>query len=295
MGLDEVASDPAGNYLRAAYTAYATLAVGDSTVLAAYAKGQDGLDLYRVQGSAPWISYTVTIVVGPGWDELNSFTFLTMAHLMLYRRDHGQFAFYPLDGGLNSNSKYLFHRNHAPAVSKCFTTVQPFAQARGIVVMGYAFATGAVCMYTLSGVASTPKGAAPLFANPVWDHSWAKGWTRFAFFSLGGEVLFLKSNTKYPNVNIDHVLDNPTDGTAEVATEMDLTDAQDLTVVQPFALDNGHPYFVAYRPDGLSVRYRIHSDCRGCTSVGTATAPANASAIVPLGAIGGRQFLLYVS
>lgn len=121
-----------------------------------------------------------------------------MAHLMLYRRpEHGQFAFsfYPLDGGLNSNSKYLFHRNHAPAVSKGFTTVKPFALARGIVVMGYDFATGAVCMYTLSGVASTPKGAAPLFANPVWDHSWAKGWTRFGFFSLGGEVLFLKSST----------------------------------------------------------------------------------------------------
>lgn len=60
LGLDEVATGPAGNYLRAAYTAYATLAVGDSTVLAAYAKGQDGLDLYRVQGSAPWISYAGT-------------------------------------------------------------------------------------------------------------------------------------------------------------------------------------------------------------------------------------------
>ncbi len=128
-----------------------------------------------------------------------------------------------------------------------------------------------------------------LLANPVWDHRWATGWTRFAFFSLGGEVFFLKTNTKYPKVNIDHVLDNPTDGTAEVATEMDLTDAQDLTVVQPLALDNGHPYFVAYRPDGLSVLYRIHSDCRGWTSVGTTTTPANASAIVPFGAIGGAS------
>ena len=37
--------------------------MGDSTVLAAFAKRQDGLDLYRVQGSAPWISYAAAIDV----------------------------------------------------------------------------------------------------------------------------------------------------------------------------------------------------------------------------------------
>ncbi|MGB3549609.1 MAG: hypothetical protein WA993_02890 [Candidatus Binatus sp.] len=293
--LTQAVSVPADKVLRGTYSTYSVVSFASVTLLAAYSKAQGQIDLYRLQESQPWIIYSNTLEVGPGWDQLNGFTFSNTAYLMAYRADTGQFGFYSLDGELRLEATYLFSRTHAPAVSKGFTTVRPFVLANGLVFLGYAFETGAVCMYGLTGVVSSPASAPPVLANAIWDHVWAPGWTRFAFFNLGGEVFFLKTNTKYPNVNIDHVLDVPANGTIEVATRMDLTDAQALTFVDSFAMDNGHPHFIAYRPDGLTTVYRIHSDCTGWTSLVSVDAPPNASTVLPGAARNQRQQFIYLS
>jgi hypothetical protein len=125
----------------------------------------------------------------------------------------------------------------------------------------------------------------------MWSHQWAKGWTRFAFFQFGGENFFLKTNTWKPNVNIDHVLDNISSGTAEVATKLDLQDAQDLHRVEPFTRENGDPYFITYKGDGTVTFNRFWSDCLGWTTVASLASKPGASHIIPLSAAD-RSFLL---
>jgi hypothetical protein len=288
--LEPIESHSATAPLRARYTTYTTYQTGGGGILAAYANAEKGVDLYGLSENDPWITYATSINVEGKWNELSSFLLANIAHLMLYRSDNGQFLFLPLDSTLRVTSKYLFYRNHPPSVSKQFTMVHPFVLQDGITVMGYAYETGAVCLYSLAAIPSSPEGTAPLVATPTWDHVWAAGWTRFAFFNFGGEVFFLKTNAKYPNVNIDHVLDNPSDGTVEVATKMHLVDAQKLSIVEPF-WHGGHPHFLAYRPDGLTTLYRIHSDCKGWTSVGSQQLPADATAVVPL-TVGASQMFL---
>jgi hypothetical protein len=123
-----------------------------------------------------------------------------------------------------------------------------------------------VAMYTLSVTATSPKDMPPLFALAVWSHQWAKGWTRFAFFQFGGENFFLKTNTVKPNVNIDHVVDGLAGGTVEVATNMNLPDAQQVDIVRSMTVGHGDPYFVAYKKNGTAALYRFYSDCQGWTN-----------------------------
>lgn len=290
LTLDAVQAAP----LKRAYTAYTTCTVAGNLYLAAYDKGVDGVDLYKLSNGAPWLEFAATVTVGAGWDIVEGFVFANTGHLMTYRADKGQFCFFPLNDQLGCTQKYLFYRNHAPGTSQGFTMVKPFVLGGGIVFMGYNFDTGAVAMYTLTATATSPAGIAPLFGLCVWDHAWAKGWTRFAFFALGGAMFFLKTNTAVPNVNIDHILDNPATGTIEVATKMNLTDAQQLSVVEPFYLNDGDPHFIAYRPDGPTVLYRIHSDCQGWSQMGTSSAIPNATKIVPA-RVSGQQLFLFFS
>ncbi len=106
---------------------------------------------------------------------------------------------------------------------------------------------------------------------PIWAHPWAPGWTRFAFFQFGGENFFLKTNvgnSKKLNVNIDHVLDTLSAGTAEVGTQLTLADALELNNVEPFTLGAGDPYFATYiSKSGTLTLNRFHSDCLGWTTV----------------------------
>ena len=72
----------------------------------------------------------------------------------------------------------------------------------------------------------------------------AKGWTRFAWFTWGGQNFFLKTNTWKPNVNIDHMSSVLSQGSSEVGSHLDLKDAQKLDIVHPFIVGEGDPPFL---------------------------------------------------
>lgn len=285
--LDPIDTQWSASPLRRDYATYRVLDLAHQRVLAACSQDQPGVDLYLLRPEAPWLSFATTVPLGQGTYLLNGFTFCNTPYLMTYRADAGQFEFFSLDPQLRLTASYRYARSHAPAATRGFTMVRPFELADGVMFMGYGFDTGAVCMYRIAGVVFSKSGAPPIAAHTVWEHVWAPGWTRFAFFTLGLEVFFLKTNVKFPNVNIDHVLDSPEQGTSEVCTQMPLADAQTLTIVEPFALAIGHPHFIAYRADGRAIIYRIHSDCQGWTSLVTAQIPPNAIALQP--ALAGAQ------
>jgi len=76
-----------------------------------------------------------------------------------------------------------------------------------------------------------------------WTKEWAQGWTRFAFFKMGGENFFLKTNPPHKNVNIDHMVDNPAEGSHPVGTHLPL--ALDLDVVAAVNFKH-NAYFASY-------------------------------------------------
>jgi hypothetical protein len=109
---------------------------------------------------------------------------------------------------------------------------------------------------------------------------------------VGGGAFFLKTNVKWPNVNIDHILDDPSQGTVEMGTHLRLDDAPNLNMVRPFYLDDVEPYFVTYMNDGSTTVNRFHSDCKGWTNVARCQTVAGATHLVPIQE--GKRFLLFV-
>lgn len=234
--------------------------------------------------------------LGRAWDIVEPFVLGGDPHLLAYEAAHGGFAFFPVTADLRTRRPpYEFARMRAPGVSAGFSVAQPVVVGGLVYVLGYSFDSGKVNAYSLTVTATpaagSPPGTPPLLAQPVWDHEWARKWTRFAFFRLGGEVYFLKTNIGRLNVNIDHLLDTPALGTVEVGTYLELEDALSLDIVRPFYVGGGDPHFVAYMTSGVTRLYRIHGDCQGWTKAAELDTVAGATQLVPY-RVDGTTFLL---
>jgi hypothetical protein len=280
-----------------AYTTLLPLSLGGRTYLLGHSKGNAKLDVFQFLPKGPKLK---RLPGGPqiaaGADILETFTLGNRPYLVAYVAKTGVFNIYSIGNNLALSKPLLFFRNHELALSQGFATVKSFSLFGEVAFLGYRNDTGYVAMYTLVMTSTSPDDTPPLRVDPVWSHQWAKGWTRFAFFQLGGENFFFKTNTWKPNVNIDHVSDDPSAGTVEVGTEMDPDRAmQSVDIVQPVTVNNGDPYFIAYKKkSGELTLNRIHGDCLGWTKSDTVAAKANAGQVVPLAVAPDKNFLLVV-
>lgn len=292
-----VAKQVGTSALHAAYASLTPVAVGAKNYLLGYAPARSALDVYEFvakPGSLKPVKQQPEI--GKAKDIINVFTLANQPYICAYTAKNGVFEVFSLSGDLSVSQPYKFYRNHELAISKEFTTLKPFTQYGQVAFLGYRGDTGYVAMYSVAvTVASAKPGVPPLLMTPMWAHPWAPGWTRFAFFSLGGVPFFLKTNTKVLNVNIDHVLDALPSGTAEIGTELQdqLPDALKITNVEPFTLKGGEPYFVTYiAGSGAAALYRIHGDCLGWTEQAQFQASKNASVVTPVQA-GDQTFIVF--
>ena len=298
LGAKQVFSADASTAIGGKYKIVTPLVVDKTSYLLAYDPASGKANVLRQTSAEPWLASAGTVNVGTALDAIEPLILGNQPHLMCYgakagagpngdaRRD-GSFMFFPVSEPLKLGVGYAFRRTHELGVTKDFTTVKTFTSAGQVVFLGYNAATGYVAMFTLSITATspqfTPPGTPPLFALSRWSHPWAPGWTRFAFFQLGGENFFFKTNTVTPNVNIDHVLDDVTMGTVEVSSQMQkrYPDAMNLDIVQPLTLGDGDPYFIGYKSDGTIGINRFHIDCQGWTEAASFAAPAGATQVVP--------------
>lgn len=295
FSLNPVVSTPATPFLKREGTAYYVLDWGQRRAFAVLVGGQGELDLYDVLPAPPWITLQSTIRIGDQVERVDGFVFSNTPYLMTYAPASGIFSFHSIGVAFEVTGTYNYYRPHAPSPTAGFTMTRPFVVANEIMFMGYSFDTGSICLYRIAGVATSRSGLPPIVAHTISDRVWAQGWTRFAFFAFGKEVFFLKTNVKYPNVNIDHVSDDFARGTSEVCSNMTLPDANDLTIVESFCLDHGHPHFLAYRLDGKLVLYRIHSDCQGWSAICDLQTPRNATAVLPAAFGEGGPIFIHVS
>jgi hypothetical protein len=280
------------------YSSLTPISIGGQVNLLGYDPSQDHFDIYAFTPAAPWLKEaSAKPVIGKAKDIISGFTLGNLPYVCVYTAKNGVFETYSVGTDLSFSSQpYKFYRNHELAVSHGFTTLKPFTQFGEVALLGYRADTGYVAMYSVSvSVSSSAPGVPPLIMLPIWAHPWAPGWMRFAFFYLGGEPFFLKTNVKVLNVNIDHVLDTLSAGTSEVGTllQNQLPDALKIANVEPFTLGNGEPYFVTYiSGTGAATLNRIHADCLGWTQVASFKAPPKSTTVTPVTS-GGQVFLIF--
>jgi hypothetical protein len=267
-----------------------------SHLIAAPAAG-GAAQAFALQDGAPWLTpATGDVQLGGPWDALAPFALGGVSYLLGYTATNGELACIPLDAQLRAGTPYTYSRRRAPGVTLGFDTVAPIVVNGLVHVLGYGAKTGDVAIYSLGATAAAAAGSPPgtpaLLAAPVWDHRWAPDWTRFAFFTLGGETFFLKTNTGRLNVNIDHVIDDPARGTVEVGTYLQLDRALEIDIVRAFCLAGGDPYFLTYTSDGATVFYRFHGDCQGWTEQASLQTVAGATQIVACG-VGESTYVLF--
>jgi hypothetical protein len=294
-GVKEVGSVDIGS----SYSTLLTVEVGGETYLFGYNPAQDHFDIFKFTAAAPWLKMVAAKpVIGKSKDIINVFTLGNSPYVSVYTSANGVFETYAIAADLSFSKPYEFYRNHELAVSKGFTTLKTFTQFGQVVFLGHRSDTGYVGMYTAAIQVSSPAGVAPVLMVPVWAHPWAPGWTRFAFFQFGSEPFFLKTNIANPkklNVNIDHVLDTLSLGTAEVGTLLQdqLPEALKLTNVEAFYVGAGDPYFATYiASSGAATVNRIHGDCLGWTQTASFKAPVGAQAMTPV-SVGGQTYLVF--
>lgn len=262
-----------------------------------YLVGVDGdnkATAFRARNSAGWFAPAESqIDLGGAWDIIEPFVIGNIPHLMAYESKKGQFSFFPITDDLKSLSPYTYARNHEPGITAGYSVAQPITIFGMVYYLCYSFDTGKVAIYSLDVIASSPAGTPPLMSNYSWIHQWARDWTRFAFFQLGGENFFFKINVgKSPNVNIDHVTDDPTQGTVEVGSHLQLDNAMEIDIARAFYLGGGDPYFLTYVKDGTTEVNRFRGDCLGWSTEASLNTVEDATQIVPL-QIGDQCFVLF--
>jgi hypothetical protein len=162
-------------------------------------------------------------------------------------------------------------------------------------VLGYNFDHGTVAIYALTTTTSAPGGAPALLMQNSWYHTWAKGWTHFAFFQFGGCNFFFKINLDKLNVNIDHIQDNPAAGTVEVGSwlQSQLPDAEIIDIAAAVPKAHGEPYVLTYiASSGKTEILRIQADCLGWTRFDAGATVAGAS-LVSAYRVGDTSYALF--
>jgi hypothetical protein len=248
---------------------------------------------YQLQNRSPWITPVDSkIDLGGPCDIVQPFVIGDRLHMVAYQAKEGILRFYAIVDDFSSSKPFEYYRMRPPGITTGWTVLQPITYLNNVYYATYNFDIGAVDLFSISVTANSSGGAPPLDTRNVWSWTWAKGWTRFAFFTLGGENFFLKTNTLKPNVNIDHLNNDPNSRSNEVGTQMDLEDAQHLDIVRAFYQAGGAPYFVTYMKSGKTTFNRVHGDCLGWTTESRLSAVAGATQIATY-RIGDQSFALF--
>jgi hypothetical protein len=278
------------------YSQIAPVEIAGRTFLLAYNRTAATTDTYVVADGPPLLQRLdgAFQVSGGPWDTIDTFAFGNTPYLLTYRRDTGRFGFSRVlpDASLSSALEIVQTRLTS-AVG--FTTVKAFPTISEQYVFGYNIDTGVVGAWSVT-MRTVADGDAPPFSfRNVWYHQWAHGWTRFAFFALGGSTFFLKTNVARLNVNIDHIHDNPALGSSEVSTHLEaqLPGALDIDSVARVPWPHQEPYFSTYLSKTGEMRiYRIHSDCQGWSRVYSGTTLPGATMVVPY-RVGDTTYVLF--
>lgn len=219
------------------------------------------------------------------YSAIRAFNVGGQPHLLGYEPKSGTFDIYRIGENLSLTHIAEYARNYGHPTTG-LTTIAPYSYRGEMLLLGYDMGNGLVSIYRFEVTAE-----AALTVNLLWSHQWSEGWTRFSLFQLGGENFFLKTNLQHKTVYIDHLCDDPTQGSHPVGRHLPLP--IDLTATTLFALGGEH-YIATYRGgDGSATLERLHDDCQGWSQAASFTAVTAGNRIVPLMKDNTRFLLIY--
>ena len=271
--------------LPAGYTSIFPFTVKNTSYMLMYDKATGKADIYMIKNTT-WMDKVASCNVDSAFDSMKLFLLANQPHILAYNAESGKFEFFQIEQDLTLSLLYTYSKTYGDDATQGYTTVQPFSYRGAVYYLCYDFDTGKVSVYQLSVPATKP-----LKTEHMYLHKWAEGWTRFAFFQFGGENFFLKTNVKYINVNIDHIVDDPSQGSHPVGTHLDLP--QDLDAVAAFPMKGGDPYFITYKKDGETTFNRFHGDCLGWTKEAALSTVKDADLLVPFQLDSTNYVLIY--
>ena len=271
---------------------------GSTTYLIGFDADGKGTAL-KTTSAAPFLTPVDSNIDVGAADIINPFVLGNSPWLLAYQAEKGNLSFFPVTSDLTAPKPPFSYSHKRVPLTANFTVCEPIVINDLLYVLMYSFKTGDVNIWSLNVTPYPPAGSPPgtpaLNILPVWVHQWAKSWDKFAFFYMGGESFFFKINFGPKlNVNIDHILDDPSEGSVEVGTWMQnqLTDPTKIDIVEPFTMGAGEPYYVTYRNDGSTDWFRIHVDCQGWTKEASGSTVASATQVVPY-QVGDDRFALF--
>ncbi len=258
------------------YSTLVTLKGNNANILYGFNKETKLLDAYRLSSDAPFIAPIFTDsddMNHYGWDSIKSFVLGNKSYLMAYEENRGHFQFFEVKSDYTLSKPYGF-MNQRSWPTQHFSHVEPIVITGLMYVLGYSDKHGTVAIFSLEVNATSPPyvpaDTPPLNMLNVWYHQWARGWENFSFFQLGQSNFFFKINKMKLNVNIDHILDDPSVGSVEIGSYLQnqLPNALDVSLATIIPWSNGTPFLATH--DGKTNEtnlYHIHADCQGWTKL----------------------------
>lgn len=283
--------------LPSGYSNLVPVVIGDEQILYAYTKESNSLDVYKISDSAPYFEKVISnadYLAVKEWDLLSTFVLGNKNYILAYEKLHGFFGFYEIyDDYSLSKNPYLF-ANKRDWPTQNFTTVEALDSLGLIYICCYDYNSGTVGAFSLNVVSSTNDGTPALNMLNVWYHHWAKNWDNFVFFQFGGSNFFFKINKGKLNVNIDHLQDNPANGSVEVGSYLQdkLPSAKEVKVAAKVPWVNKEPHFITYNPTSKEANlYKVHADCQGWTNL--AKTKINDALIIISYRVNNQSFILF--
>jgi len=270
-----VAANGSKTGLAAGYTAVVSTAVGTQTCLLGYNATSGAVDFYTVKPGALGklaVKAAGSATLGPGWDIVQPFTINNGPALVAYQAKTGNFGFF----AVNAVGKVSGLVTKPLPAQPGLTLVQPYLYRGTPYLLGYntnVSKANNVFTYQLG-----PASTKPIASQALGAWTWANGWTRFAFFQFGGEWFFIKTNTAYKTVFLDHAWDDPsTYPSHPVAEKLPLN--QNLQAVVATTLEH-FPYFITYLPNGAATVNQVWGDGTGWTTTSSTKLQPKASLVL---------------
>jgi hypothetical protein len=285
LKVEQVWPDKSKTGLPSGYSIITPGLVNKDTYLFAQKDADSTIDIYKGRDNGTWLKLIRTEKIKTPCSIMSTFFLGDNPYLLAYEAKSGVFEFSRIEDDLSPTAVYSYSKSYGDDQTTGYTVVAPFAYRELVCCMCYNTDTGKIAVYQLL----VPSGR-PLQMSLVYLHTWAQGWVRFAYFTLGEENFFLKSNIKYHNVNIDHIVDDPVQGSHPVGTHLDLP--LDLDSVASFYMNGGDPYFITYKKNAQTTYNRIHGDCLGWTQQAGMNSAENCNVLCPF-TVGSEQFALF--
>jgi hypothetical protein len=278
-------ADKKKSRLPSGYTIILPVVINAQTYLFAQKDKDCVIDIYQAMQDGNWLKLIKSEKIESPRDIMKTFLLGGKPYLLTYEAKGGVFEFFKIGDDLTLARVYKYSKGYGADQTTGYTVVAPFAYRGAAYYLCYNIDTGKITIYQLS----VPSDR-PLQASLIYLHTWAQGWTRFAFFTLGAENFFLKTNLKYHNVNIDHIVDDPSKGGHPVGRHLDLP--FDLDSVAPFYMNGGDPYFVTYKKNAETTYNKIYGNCLGWARQAEMISAAKCNILCPF-TIGADQFILF--